>query len=600
MSAGDWDLGAYFREFGGAEFEEYRDALRAGVEALAARVARLAELAPDVHDAWVEALIELEALDSRAGHLGSYLGCLSAADAREDAIKAAVATAARDRVELQKIHLGVRAALGRTTAACVEALVADPRLAPVRYFIERERDHAARSMPADLEALASELGVDGLGAWGRLYDTLSGGLEFELVRGNGERERLPVAMTRTLLEDPDPEVRRATLRGANAAWAGVGEVAAAALNAIAGARLTLDRRRGVEDFLEAPLFDSGIGRRTLHVMREVVQARFEVPRAFLRRKARLLGKDRLGFHDLMAPTPFDSPERIPIARARTQVIDAFERGYPGLADFAREAFARRWIDHTPRAGKRPGGFCSTSHEIGESRIFMTYDGAPGDVSTLAHELGHAWHGWLMRDMRSWARRYPMTLAETASTFAENLVTDAVLSDPEASRAARLAVLDARLMDAAAYLLNIEMRFRFEARFYEARADGEVPLEELKRFMSEAQCEVYADALDPEELDPWFWASKLHFYITGLRFYNFPYTFGYLFSSVLFARARAEGPDFIPEYETLLRRTGSGSAEQIAAACLGVDLTQPDFWNASLDLVEADRALFEALLAEAGR
>ena len=227
---------------------------------------------------------------------------------------------------------------------------------------------------------------------------------------------------------------------------------------------------------------------------------------------------------------------------------------------------------------------------------MTYQGALGDVATLAHELGHAFHSFVMRDMRPWARRYPMTLAETASTFAEQLVIDAVLSDPAASAEERAILLDGRMGDAAAYLLNIPMRFEFERSFYAEREKGEVPVSRLKELMCKAQRDVYGDALDPGRLDPWFWASKLHFYIAGLSFYNFPYTFGYLFSLGIVARAQQGGADFLSTYTRLLRLTGSHETEEVARLGLDVDLEAPDFWNESLDAIERDLGAFDEAVA----
>ena len=186
----------------------------------------------------------------------------------------------------------------------------------------------------------------------------------------------------------------------------------------------------------------------------------------------------------------------------------------------------------------------------------------------------------------------MTLAETASTFAEQLIIDAVLANPDASPQERATVLDSRLQDAAVFLLNIPMRFFFEKAVYEERATGELSVSRLKELMLNAQRQCYSDCLAEDELDPWFWASKLHFYITGISFYNFPYTFGYLFSLGLFALAKQEGPSFLPRYEELLRLTGSDTAERVAARCLGVDLEAPDFWNASIDLIKQDLGRFE--------
>ncbi len=400
-------------------------------------------------------------------------------------------------------------------------------------------------------------------------------------------------MVRTLLADAEPEVRTGALRGSARAWETVGDSVAACLNAISGTRLTLYARRDVEHFLEPALFDAGIERETLETMFRVVRSRQELARRYLRRKKEMLGLERFGFQDRTAPVGSVGKTRIPWEEAKRQVCEAFGSAYPSLRRFAEGAFAGRWIDFNPREGKRPGGFCSSSSVIGESRIFMTFNGAPGDVQTLAHELGHGFHGSLMKDMRHWQRRYPMTLAETASTFAEKLVTDAALSAPGLVEEERLGLLDARLQDADSFLLDIPMRFDFEHALYAARGDGELSVSQLKEMMLDAQRKNFGDALDPEQLDPWFWASKLHFYITGISFYNFPYTFGYLFSMGIFARAKAEGAAFLPEYEALLRATGSAPAEQVAADALGVDLREEAFWNASLDLVEEDVLAFGA-------
>jgi oligoendopeptidase F len=305
---------------------------------------------------------------------------------------------------------------------------------------------------------------------------------------------------------------------------------------------------------------------------------------------------RLGFQDLEAPLPLGPQPRLSFEEGRGRVLRAFAARYPALEAVAARAFEERWIDWSPRPGKRPGGFCSTSPVLGASRIFMTFGGAPGDVSTLAHELGHAFHGFLLRDARSFARRYPMTLAETASTFAEQILNDAALEAPGAERAVRLDVLDRRLRDGAAFLLNLPMRFAFERRLYDERAEGELSASRLCELMLDAQRAWYGDALDPGALDPWFWASKLHFYIAGTTFYNFPYTFGFLLSIGLFERFRAEGPAFLPRYEELLRQAGRDSAPALARRHLGVDLEQAAFWHASIDAVEADLARLERELA----
>jgi oligoendopeptidase F len=588
----NWDMTPYFSQLGGADYQTFRETLSSDIRALQQETVALGDLTANTVQAWVALLQRLEETNARSNHLGSYLGCSGAADSRNEFIQSENAALSTDRAEFAKVFVTVRAAFRQADKDVFTQLVNAPELQAIGYFLERLRTSASWSMTPELEALAADLDVTGLSAWGRLYDQVSGTLEFDLQVPGQETQRLPVSVTRSLLEDPNPTVRKAALVGSNVAWEQTGHVTAACLNAISGTRLSLYKRRGIQHFLEPALFDAGISQATLDAMLGVVTKRGDVAHRYLRRKAQILGRSKLGFQDLMAPLPFEEQATIPWDAACERVHSAFGSLYPDLSHFVRMAFDQDWIDYSPRPGKRPGGFCSTSSVIKQSRIFMTYNETLGDLSTLAHELGHAFHGWLMRDMRPWSRRYPMTLAETASTFAEQLIIDAVLTNPHAAPQERTTVLDSRLQDAAVFLLNIPMRFFFEKAVYEERAKGELSVSRFKELMLDAQRQCYGDCLAEDELDPWFWASKLHFYITGISFYNFPYTFGYLFSLGIFALAKQDGADFLPRYEELLRLTGSDTTERVATRCLGVDLGAPDFWNASIDLIEKYLARFE--------
>ncbi len=590
---GDWDMTSYFPVFGGAEYQAFIVALNQDITLLQTTVSQLPTdmHMPEAKRAWVDALVQIENVSARFGHVRSYLGCLGAADARNNDLKRDSANLAMHDAELEKIMVSIRSRVGAWDEAQFQQLCAETQLKDVSYFLQRLREQARFSMSADREALAADLGVTGLSAWGRLYDDISGNLMFDMQYPDGRRQPLSVSVTRSLLEDPDPHIRRAALRGSNQAWERVAQPLSACLNAISGTRLTLYRGRKIQHFLEPALFDANISRRTLDTMFDVVTSRRAIARDYLRTKARMLSKPQLGFSDLMAPLPRPGSRRIPWPEARQRVLKAFASFYPRLAEFAEMAFDKRWIDHSLREGKRPGGFCSSSYVNGESRVFMTYNGALGDIQTLAHELGHAYHAWVMRDMRPWARHYPMTLAETASTFAEQVVIDSVLHDEAASTEEKELILDNRLQDGAVFLLNIPMRFIFEKALYEERAHGELSVSRLKEIMLQAQRDCYGDCLADDELDPWFWASKLHFYITDISFYNFPYTFGYLFSQGIFARGKREGPQFFDRYEQLLRLTGSDTAEHVAKRALGIDLTSENFWHEAIDLLEDDLKKF---------
>jgi oligoendopeptidase F len=592
-TAANWDMTAYFSGLGTEDYRQFWERLSADLRALAERSDTLPPVGPSGAEAWAGFLLEVEDLSQRMHHLGSYLSCLGAADALDDAVHVESGRREALRARLETLLAAVSKRLAEAPEAAFEALAARPELEGAAYWLSRSREHGRRNMPPELEALAAELQVTGLSAWARLYDQLSGKLVFRLrVAGQDVRE-LPVARTRSLLEDPSAAVRKAALEGSNAAWASIADPLAACLNGISGTRLLLNRRRGGQHYLEPALFDAGIERRTLDTMMEAVTAAQPLVRRYLLTKARLLGRERLGMQDLMAPVTEQGGTHLSWDEGVRLVLGAFGGFHPELAAYARHAVESRWIDHEPRDGKRPGAFCSSSGHIRESRIFLSYDGTPADVLTLAHELGHGFHNWTMRELRHWARGYPMTLAETASTFCEQVVMDALL-ERAPSREAQLHLLDTRLQDAGVFLLNIPMRFWFECALHDERAEGELSVGRLQELMLEAQSRAYGEAVFPDERDPWFWASKLHFYTAKVTFYNFPYTFGYLFSMGLFARARKEGAEFLDRYRALLRRTGSEPAEEVARQGLGVDLGRPDFWNECIALVEADCRAFEAL------
>src|SRR4029079_5448488 len=253
-----------------------------------------------------------------------------------------------------------------------------------------------------------------------------------------------------------------------------------------------------------------------------------------------------------------------------------------------------WTDWEPRVGKRPGGFCTSSMLSKESRIFMTYNQALGDVLTLAHESGHASHGFLMRETRPFARSYPMTLAETASTFAEQILINGSFDDPGVGAEFKAVMLDIELGHGAVYLLDIPVRYQFEKAFYEERVSGPLNVSRLKELMVETQRLVLGEVLENGGEDPYFWASKLHFYITGLTFYNFPYTFGYLLSRGLYNMFTREGATFIPKYEEFLRLAGSDTAENIVRKTVGADLQKPEFWAESIRSLEQPLIELQAL------
>ena len=593
-----WDLTSYFPEFNGPEMLQFKEALRHDIASLRDQAALLPILTETNLAAWEEVLARGEDLTRRMSHLSSYIGCLASSDARnEDYLKEEAALALL-RAEFAKVRIENLRAFKGATDADFARFLARPYLAGAENYLTRLREEARRAMTAEKEILATDLGVDGIQSWGRLYDRVSAKLEFEMTFPDGRCERLPMSQRRSLMDHPDRRVRCAAFEAGNAAWRSVEDTAAAALNAIAGTRFTLNRHRGVDHFLDIALFQSALSRKTLDAMSAALFANLEMPRRILRLKAKLIGRSEVAWFDLGAPLDLPDQEKLSWEKARRLVGESFQRAYPALGDFfERHVLAKNWIDWAPRAGKRPGGFCTSSMLSKESRIFMTYNESLGDVLTLAHESGHAFHGHQMGDVRPYARGYPMTLAETASTFGEQVFMNGLLDDPAISDAEKAMILDIDAGHGAVYLLDIPVRYEFEKAFYEERQNGELSVSRLKKLMIETQRRVLGEVLEPGGEDPYFWASKLHFYITGLTFYNFPYTFGYLLSRGLYAMFKKEGAAFLPKYEELLRLAGSDTSENVVKRTVDRDIEATEFWTEAIQSLEQPLKHLESLLPE---
>lgn len=580
----DWDLADYFPAFDDP-------ACRAFVVALTADLTRLEQAGvPDTPAAWLERWTAYEGVWARCRHLYSYTACLTATDARHEGYLALEAEAIQLGSIAEKVEVLLLDGLGSMDDEQWVTLRAAPEVADLTGLLEHWRERAARRMSTAEESLATELGVDGINAWDRLYGVLSGRLEFTLAVPGEEPRTVPMAERRSLLGDADRAVREAAFTGGNAAWAAQEPVCASAINALAGTRLTLNRRRGVEHFLDVALHQARISRASLEAMLAAIEAEAETVREPLRWRAQQLGLPALSWWDLDAPLPaaaLPGGTRLSWEEGRDWVGRAFARQWPELGAYYRDLIERRWIDHTPRPGRRPGGFCTDSPTIGQARIFMTYRGTLGDVMTLAHEAGHAFHSHLLKDHRPFAQDYPMTLAEAASTLAEGLLTAGVTADPAVDPALRRALLDAQVRHAGAFLLDIPMRYSFEHRFHDERARGDVPASRMRELMVEEQRRWFGTALAEGGEDPWFWASKMHFYFAGVTFYNFPYTVGFLLSRGLLERWSTAGAEFAGTVTEFFLRSGTESCEVAARHALGEDLAQPDFWRRAIRGIETD-------------
>lgn len=452
-------------------------------------------------------------------------------------------------------------------------LLADSPLAELSFVLTERREQAKDKLSIEEEALISALGVDGYHSWGQLYDLIVSKIKITVME-NGEDKQLSVGQAFNQFSSPDRTVRADIFKKWEQAWEEHADLLAKTLNHLAGFRLNVYKKRGWEDVLKEPLAINRMKKETLEAMWAVISEHKPKLVTYLERKAKLLGVEKLTWYDLEAPFG-KTQAKISYREGAHFIEQQFAVFGEKMAAFAHIAFTDQWIEAEDRPGKAPGGFCTFFPESEQSRIFMTYSGTQSNVSTLAHELGHGFHSFAMKDVPLLNRHYAMNVAETASTFAEMIVSDASVKNAK-NQAEKLALLDDKIQRTIALLMNIHVRFLFETRFYEKRKQGIVSVESLNELMAEAQREAYGDAL--AEYHPLFWASKLHFFLTGVPFYNFPYTFGFLFSLGIYAQALEEGQGYEEKYIALLKDTASMSVEDLAKKHLQSDLTQKDFWE----------------------
>jgi pepF/M3 family oligoendopeptidase len=450
------------------------------------------------------------------------------------------------------------------------------------FYLKETAEQSRYLMSVAEETLAAELSLSGSRAWQKLQEVVTSQVMVPFER-DGRVEDLPIAVLQNLRTDADGEVRRRAFEAELAAWERVREPLAACLNGVKGTVNTLNARRGRVDCLHQSLDQSRIDRETLEAMLGVMHDSFPAFRRYFRRKAELLGKEALAWWDLFAPVG-ESDKRYTFAETRELILRQFGRFSDRLHALARRAFEQRWIDAEPREGKQGGGFCMALPAVEESRILCNFDGSFEELSTVAHELGHAYHTACMVGKTMLQRRTPMTLAETASILVQTYVTDAVLSQASDAQE-ELAILESFLIDAGQVVVDIYSRYLFEKEVFERRARAELSADEFCEIMLGAQRETYGDGLDSRHLHPYMWAWKPHYYSPSLSFYNFPYTFGMLFGLGLYAIYRERGEAFLPEYDDLLSSTGEGTSAELAAR-FGCDIRDPGFWKNSMGIIEA--------------
>ena len=476
----------------------------------------------------------------------------------------------------------------------IDEVIKDSILLKDHEFILKEVVEKSKYLLTDREeAIIANMQNTGSNAWGKLKDNLISTHKVE-INEDGKIKEYPLTVVLNMAYDKDEKVRKRAYEAEIASYTKIEEGVAAALNGIKGEVLTICEFRGYKSPLEQTLINSRMDEESLNVMLEAMKESMPKFREYLKRKAEILGhKNGLPFYDMYAPI-VESDMEFDYEKGKKFVVDKFRTFSDNLANFAQKAMNNNWIDVMPKEGKVGGAFCAGIHYLGESRILLNYGNSFSDVVTMAHELGHGFHGECLKDESVLNTEYPMPIAETASTFCETIVKKAAIK--EADKITALAILKSEISDCNQVIVDIYSRFLFEKSLFEARKESALTVDQIKKLMLDAQREAYGDGLDPEYLHPYMWTWKPHYYYANSNFYNFPYAFGLLFAKGLYAEYLKKGSEFSSEYENLLSITGKHNIADITKE-VGIDIHNKEFWKSSLRTIEEDIDKFMELSKE---
>lgn len=596
ISAPEWELHSEYPGFDSPEYQSDLQHIENSIEELRLLSAGLA--GPEaLSQAQRMAVMQKEA-DLLLYNLSSYAYLSRSTDSKHAQARTALDHLRKLGVKLTQSLQPLQQFVLRSDDKTFAEFLAGPGLEDSQFYYQHQREMASTLLPLEHENLLSGLRLDGHHAWGHLYNNLTSAIEYELDL-DGEKETVGVAHLLSMLSDKENHVRQAAFEGLNTVFTTHQETCAAILNALSGWRLEMCKRRSHTqsiDFLTEPLHSNRMQRGTLNTMIEVSRQHKGLGQKMLNLQARLLKKETLDPWDGQAPAPeFGSKKPpLPFEEAMDIIVNAFNEVDPSMGSFARMMQEKQWIDAADLPHKTPGAFCSGFPKSRTPRVLMTYMGTASNLTTLAHELGHAFHSWVMRDMPLRETRYPMCLAETASTFAETVVRHYLLREAKTPEE-KLSILWEEVSAIPRFLINLPVRYEFERQFYEARENKSFSAEEFKALMADTWQDWHGHSMS--QPDDMFWATKLHFYMAERSFYNFPYTFGYLFSQGIYAQKAQRGDNFFEFYTELLRDTGRMQVEDLVRKHFELPLDTPVFWQQCVNILEQYAQDFEGLLTE---
>ena len=568
----NWDLTVFYKDFDDPEFKDDLARLPKEIDAFTAAIAVPAE---DEVRKLVSLVHQEEALSNLFERLSMMIELTLSVDANNKAANAAMAP-------LMRAVMGsslASNAFSRYLASLenLDAIIdADDELKARAFALREAAENAKHQLPEALEKPVLKMQLSGGEAFSQLRDKLDATL---LVDYDGKQ--IPLSAVRALAYDGDADTRRRAYEAELTSYKKIELPMSFCLNNIKAEGETMAALKGYKGVLDMALAHSRMDEKTLEAMWTAIREALPEVREYFKAKGRLLGHENgLPFYDLFAPVG-QSTRTYTVEEARALLLDLFGKFCPEMGEMMRTAFDEGWIDMFPREGKSGGAFCSGYYAKNISRVMTNFAGSASDVSTLAHELGHAFNNRMLHHKPIMMTETPMPLAETASTFNETLLISQLLKT--ATPEEELTLLDSCLTEQTQTMVDIYSRFLFEQKVVAAQADHALDVDELKETMLWAQEQSYGDGLDPEYRHPYMWACKSHYYSTGVHFYNFPYAFGGLFARGLYARYEKEGEAFVPVYCDLLSRFGSDTIANVTAS-VGIDVTTPDFWREAVESV----------------
>lgn len=568
----NWDLTVFYKDFDDPEFKDDLARLPKEIDAFTAAIAVPAE---DEVRKLVSLVHQEEALSCLFERLSMMIELNFAVDANNKAANAALAPLMRANMDSSL----AANAFSRYLASLenLDAIIdADDELKARAFALREAAENAKHQLPEALEKPVLKMQLSGGEAFSHLRDKLDATL---LVDYDGKQ--IPLSAVRALAYDGDADTRRRAYEAELASYKKIELPMSFCLNNIKAEGETMAALKGYKGVLDMALAHSRMDEKTLEAMWTAIREALPEVREYFKAKGRLLGHENgLPFYDLFAPVG-QSTRTYTVEEARALLLDLFGKFCPEMGEMMRTAFDEGWIDMFPHEGKSGGAFCSGYYAKNISRVMTNFAGSASDVSTLAHELGHAFNNRMLHHKPIMMTETPMPLAETASTFNETLLISQLLKT--ATPEEELTLLDSCLTEQTQTMVDIYSRFLFEQKVAAAQADHALDVDELKETMLWAQEQSYGDGLDPEYRHPYMWACKSHYYSTGVHFYNFPYAFGGLFARGLYARYEKEGEAFVPVYCDLLSRFGSDTIANVTAS-VGIDVTTPDFWREAVESV----------------